>query len=305
MKDQIGELKKIEKKLDEIYKLLWNLNEKTYDVLTKINSISDNISKSIDISGFDKLQENIVRLFDAYYNTRKIIDNEDWIKTVKYEFLNEWRLIKDLINVSIRREIKQHIKELLAPLSESIEEIQTFRRNLSDEIYKIKREVSIRVKILSKLYNMGDNNLKILDNKVYNEDELLSRVLELLLRIHQINKSRIKAIHLHKHINGIEFDAIIEYTTTKNQYRTIAVELKETDVPKLIKQLEVREQYVNYIYGIVDVAPEFALKQIIDSLKLKFFIERAGLICFYRKEPILLFRSKYKNTNKLDLFINQ
>ena len=88
---------------------------------------------------------------------------------------------------------------------------------------------------------------------------------------------------------GPEIDVVAYFKTRSGKERTVILELKETDLPKLIKQLISRKHLGNYVYGVIGLPPYEVVSWIdIDRVKQL----GVGLISVNRCS-VMLVKSKF------------
>lgn len=142
----------------------------------------------------------------------------------------------------------------------------------------------------------------------FKEDGLFEKVFPLLKKQHRISKKC--RVERHKFLRGFEIDV---YITWKSRYdyeygmdlqgnikrktvyypKSMIVELKQTDLPKLIEQVLKRRILALYTYAVINLPPRKVLRWLGQHPDMfqKILDNDIGLISIEDEQPILLLES--------------
>ena len=142
------------------------------------------------------------------------------------------------------------------------------------------------------------------------EQELFDYVYPLIKQIHNIpDNAKIKR---KTHIRGLEVDAYIEWRkfySNLNYYRnySLILELKISDIDKLLEQLLARRHLALWCYGVLDLSLNDIITYTLNHHEKMYKIARAGigLITMYnvngKPTPIILLRSKKRGNTLIEI----
>ncbi|AQQ75463.1 hypothetical protein JdFRA1000001_30c [uncultured archaeal virus] len=113
----------------------------------------------------------------------------------------------------------------------------------------------------------------------------IGRVHDLVLRSYKTNVV----------VANVEVDVIAYYSTPSGYERTIVLELKETDFPRLVYQLFKRFDIGNYVYGAIALSP-YHILQSNEWFRAFIFLRSygIGLITCPKNDPQILLKAKYR-----------
>ena len=97
----------------------------------------------------------------------------------------------------------------------------------------------------------------------------------------------------------------------RSRYRvkSMIVELKETDILDLVRQVVARRPFALYVYGVINLPSDYLLPLLLkykeDALK-NLINNRIGLVCFDRfGTPVLLLKSDYPPMTLMSYFLSR
>lgn len=146
------------------------------------------------------------------------------------------------------------------------------------------------------------------ENLRFKEDRLFEKVFPLLKRTHRIPKKH--KIEWHKHIRGYEIDVYITWNSRGwPSFKSMIVELKEIDMPKLVEQIVKRRNLALFAYAVINIPVDKLFTWLIKyhlDLAHKLVDHNIGLISFNRNnEPVLLLRSDMNTNWILDTYFKE
>ena len=133
-----------------------------------------------------------------------------------------------------------------------------------------------------------------------NEEERLytKNVEQLILRQHNVElvsrARRVKILNKPE----LETDVILRVRTpNKELMRTIGIELKQTDLPKALRQAIKRRKYFNWFYIIIALSPKGFVEWIVRDTNLYFALKKWDIgIVLAGNDEMLILPSKFYNT---------
>ena len=135
------------------------------------------------------------------------------------------------------------------------------------------------------------------------EQELFDYVYPLIKQIHNIPDNA--KIRRKTRIKGFEVDVYVEWGKFYNElkcYRiyNLILELKISDIDKLLEQLLARRRLALWCYGVLDLSVNDIIIYTLKHHEKMYKIVKAGigLITMYNDKPVILLRSK-KRANTL------
>jgi len=151
------------------------------------------------------------------------------------------------------------------------------------------------------------NNVRLhWSGSVYREDALLFHVLPVLMDIHGKDNYWLEPcfrdidVYFHKKIFNEEIDVLITFIKEVHKPRMykIIVELKESDLAKLVEQLLERRKYGTWAYGVIGLHPNTVLRMLMNNPdRLKVLIDYGiGLIALYGEIPVVILESVRRKT---------
>jgi len=128
----------------------------------------------------------------------------------------------------------------------------------------------------------------------YKENSLFTdEILEKISDTHNLTiKEVVKNVYLTYNEKTIEFDMLIEAETPTGQIRWISIELKESDIGKIIEQSLIRRDFVDYSYVIINSSVKWLVEYILYVWSEYIKKEKIGFFSAY--ENIFVLQSKYK-----------
>ena len=116
----------------------------------------------------------------------------------------------------------------------------------------------------------------------YIEDGLDNNKLrEIIMDYHSVKITNVyKHARIEVEIKGekkrLECDLIIIGKTPSGQIRTFSLELKETDVSKVMLQAQIRRELFNYSYVVLNVSPLYLTHYLMNNNDIKFGVINKG-----------------------------
>jgi len=140
----------------------------------------------------------------------------------------------------------------------------------------------------------------------FKEDELFDKVFPILKRFHRIPKKH--KVEFHKRLRGYEIDVYITWRSSGWPHiKSMIVELKEIDMPKLIDQVVRRRDLALFAYAVINIPVDKLFRWLIQyhlDLAHKLVDHNIGLITFDRSgNPVLLLRSDQSTRWILDKYL--
>jgi len=152
----------------------------------------------------------------------------------------------------------------------------------------------------------------------FKEDELFDKVFPLLKRTHRISKDY--KVEWHKRIQGFEVDVYITWKSrwyyyeendqgkirkrSKYHLKSMILELKENDLPKVLDQAIKRRHLALFTYAVVNIPPDTLftwLWKYYRKLGEQLLEKKIGLICFDKLgNPSMLLKSEENINLALD-----
>ena len=124
--------------------------------------------------------------------------------------------------------------------------------------------------------------------KEYKENNLLTKdILDLIEETHNLEIKEVYKNVLVKfnNLKPIEFDVLVIAKTPTGQERVISIELKESDVSKVIEQAIVRRDFVDYSYVVLDTSIKLLVEYLlyvwadyVKEYKIGFFTDNTLLL---------------------------
>ena len=90
------------------------------------------------------------------------------------------------------------------------------------------------------------------------EDSLAIKTLEVIGYTHNL---QLESYKQHVRMDRLEIDLYAYFTTVSGVERTVLIELKDSDFPRLYKQLVNRRYLANYVYGSINI-PAYVIFQV-------------------------------------------
>ena len=151
------------------------------------------------------------------------------------------------------------------------------------------------------------NNVRLhWSGPVHGEDALLFHVLPVLMDIHGKDNYWFKScfrdidVYFHRRINNVEIDVMITFIKEVHKPRLyrIILELKETDLAKLVEQLLVRRKYGTWAYGVISLHPNTVLRMLMSNPdRLRVLVDYGiGIIALYGEIPVVILESVRRKT---------
>lgn len=140
-------------------------------------------------------------------------------------------------------------------------------------------------------------NIKEIDNRIYFEDALLTfQIIQTMKHHHDLE---VQKAYRHVRVAGFEVDAVLIATTPEGIERWIGFELKATDLPKAIKQAELRRKYFDYFYIIIgSLTVSSVVEYLMDMVKNGKELNGIGYIVEDWKRDILIIKSKFQKRER-------
>lgn len=142
-------------------------------------------------------------------------------------------------------------------------------------------------------------NMKIIDNRVYLEDALLTyRIIQIINKLHDLE---IQEVYRHARVASFETDAVAIARTPQGQERWIGFELKDNVIEKAIQQAQRRRRYFDYFYIILNL-PVHAIVDFLLKMEKTDKIDYgiiSGSTDTRRYVPVL--KSPYKARKRVDV----
>ena len=131
----------------------------------------------------------------------------------------------------------------------------------------------------------------------YKENVLLTdNIIEEMLQEHCLVIKKIhKNIYLKYNGKTIEFDVLIEAETPTGRIRWISVELKESDVSKVINQAIVRRDFVDYSYVILNHSVKWIVQYLFYVWGETIKEHQIGFFSNCNNKEIFILNSKFIN----------
>ncbi len=130
-----------------------------------------------------------------------------------------------------------------------------------------------------------------MENRGFIEDSLALPSLVIVGKTHSFELKRYRQ---HFRVGGIEIDLYAYFTTKSGVERTVLIELKDSDFPKLYEQLLSRVHMANYVYGSINIpAYEILHNPHWRKLLMDLFQRGVGMITWQLKHPQILLKAKF------------